>query len=117
MDGHAESGDLVDFGQRLGQLGSVALGHASGDDETGRRIAPPVDGDDRVDRLLAGIFDERTGVHDHEICSADIVGRQHAVGQQGADQLVGIDLILRAAESLDIEALGHDPPRLSAATS
>ena len=37
-----------------------------------------------------------------------IVGGRHAVGQQGADQLVAVDLVLGAAQGLDVEALAHD---------
>ena len=33
--GHAEAGDRVDLGQRVGQLVAVALGHAAGDDQAG----------------------------------------------------------------------------------
>ena len=110
VDGHAEPGDLIDLGQGLGQLVAVALGHAAGDDEAGAVLALVLEGEDRVDRLLAGLVDERTRVDDHEIGRGRVVGGRHAVGEQRADELVGVDLVLGAAQGLDVEALPHGPP-------
>ena len=57
-----------------------------------------------------GVLDERAGVHDDEIGRLGVLGRRHAFGKEGADQLVGIDLVLRAAEGLDVEAPRHVAP-------
>ena len=65
--GHAEAGDLVDLGQGGGQLVAVALGHAAGDDEAGARPALLAEGEDGVDRLLAGGLDEGARVDDDEV--------------------------------------------------
>ena len=46
-----------------------------------------------------------------EIGQGSVVGHFHAVGDERADQLVGIDVVLRAAERLDVEALRHGSPR------
>ena len=67
VDRHAEPGHLVDLGQRGGQFVAVALGHAAGDDESGAVLALILQRQDGVDRLLAGLVDERAGVDDDEI--------------------------------------------------
>ena len=107
---HAEAGDLVDLGQRLGQLVAVALGHAAGDDQPGAGLALVVEREDRVDRLLARLLDERARVDDDEVGRRRVVGRRHPVGQQRADQLVAVDLVLGAAQGLDVEPLPHGQP-------
>ena len=101
---------LVDLGQGGGQLVAVALGHAPGDDEAAAVVPPLVEGEDGVDRLLAGCLDERTRVDDDEVSRLGVVSRAQAVGEQGADELVGVDLVLRATKRLDVEALGHGSP-------
>ena len=108
---HAEPGDLVDLGQRGGQLGAVALGHAAGDDEPGAVATQLGEGEHGVDRLLPGRLDEGARVDDDEVGGAGVVSGLHPVGEQRADQLVRVDLVLRAAQRLDVEALGHGGPR------
>ena len=107
----AESGDLVDLGKLRCQLVAVALGHAAGDHQAGAVATLVVEREDRVDRLATGLVDERAGVHHDEVGERGVVGRFHAVREQRADQLVGIDVVLRAAERLDVEPLGHGHPR------
>ena len=114
-DRHAEPGDLVDLGERLGELGSVPFGHAAGDDEARTVAALPVEGEDRVDALAPRVFDERTRVDDDQVGRARVVGRLHPVGEQRADQFVGVDLVLGTAERLDVEALRHVDPGYRAA--
>ena len=101
----AEAGDLVDLGKFGGEFVAVALGHASGDHEARAVHAEFVEREDRVDRLTAGLVDERAGVDDHEVGEGRVVGRLHAVGEQRTDQLVGVDIVLRAAQRLDVEPL------------
>ncbi len=113
-DRHAESGDLIHLGQRVGQLLAVALGHATGDNQAGTALALIFEGQDGVDRLLAGLVDERAGVDDHQVGLRRVVGGLHAIGQQRADQLVAVDLVLRAPQGLDVEALPHRCVRLPA---
>ena len=60
-----------------------------------------------VDRLLAGRLDERAGVDDDEVGVLGGRRGREPVGEQGGDDLVGVDGVLRAAERLDVEALGH----------
>ena len=62
---------------------------------------------DRVDRLLASLLDERARVHHHEVGLVDGFRRLQAIREQRADELVGVDLVLRAAQGLDVEPLGH----------
>ena len=57
-----------------------------------------------VDRLLAGRLDERARVHDDEVGSPARRRGHETVGEQGRDDLVGVDGVLRAAERLDVEA-------------
>ena len=106
----AEPGDPVDLRQGGGELVAVALGHAPGDDEAAAGPAPPVEGEDRVDRLLPGGLDEGARVDDDEVGRLGVVGRTHPVGDQRADELVGVDLVLGTAKRLDVEAPGHDSP-------
>ena len=103
----AEAGDLVDLGQGGGELVAVALGHAAGDDEAAAVAPPLVEGQHGVDRLLAGGLDERARVDDDEVGRLGVVGRAQPVGEQRADELVGVDLVLRAAKRLDVEAFRH----------
>ena len=94
---------------------AVPLGHAAGDDEAGTVAALPVEGEDRVDALASRVVDERARVDDDQVGHARVVGRLHPVGEQRADQLVGIDLVLGTAERLDVEALRHVDPGYRAA--
>ena len=41
---------------------------------------------------------------------AGVVGGHQPVGEERADELVGVDLVLRAAQRLDVEALRHGSP-------
>ena len=108
--GVGEAGDGVDLRKGGGELRARPLGEAPGDDQAGALAAGVRQREDRVDRLLAGLLDEGAGVDDHEVGVGGVVDRLHAVGQQLADQLVGVDLVLRAAERLDEEAAAHDHP-------
>jgi hypothetical protein len=110
----AETGDLVDLRKRRCQFLAVPFGHAAGDDEAGTVAALPVECEDRVDRLASRVVDECAGVHDDQVGKGSVVGGLHAVREERADQLVGIDVVLRAAERLDVEPLGHDQPRYPA---
>ncbi len=111
-DRHPEPDHGVDFWQSRGQLVAVALGHASRDDQLGAIAATLAEGENRVDRLLAGLVDERTGVDHHEIGGGRIGRRPHAIGRQRADQLVAVDLVLRTPQRLDPVRSWH-PPRVS----
>jgi hypothetical protein len=79
--------------------------HAAGDDQATVSSSRFVERKDGVDRLLAGLADERTGVDDHEISGGSIVGCFHAVGDERADELVRVDVVLGTAERFDVEAL------------
>jgi len=107
-DRHAETGDGVGLGQGLGQLGAVALGHAAGHHEAG--VGPPglAQGQDRVDRLLAGGLDEGAGVDHDDVGLVGGVRRHEPVGQHRPRQLVGVDLVLRAAEGLHPKGVRHE---------
>ncbi len=108
--GHAgipEPGDGIGLRQGIGQFVAVPLGHAPGDHEPRPFGAPFIEGQDRCDRLLARLLDERTGVHHHQVGIVGRVGSDESVGGHRSGQLVGIDLVLGAAEGLDPEGAGH----------
>ena len=103
--GIGESRDGVDLGDRVADLAAVALGETAGDDETGAVLAAVGQRQDRVDRLLARRLDEGARVDDDDVG----IGRRghEPIGQERAGELVGIDLVLRAAQCLHPEAPCH----------
>ena len=62
--------------------------------------------EDRVDRLAPRVLDERAGVHHDEVGLVDRARGLQAVGDEGRDDLVGVDGVLRAAERLEVERRG-----------
>jgi hypothetical protein len=107
-----EPGDGVDLGEGGGELGAGALREAPGDDEASAVTAAVGEGQDRLHRLAARLLDEGTGVHDHEIGVGGVARRSEAVGEQGPGELVGVDLVLGAAQGLDPERAAHGDSRL-----
>ena len=102
-----EAGHEIDLGEGLAQLVAVALGHAARHDQAGSRSAPVGQGQDGVDRLLAGGIDERARVDHDEIGRLRVRGGAVALCSEIALQLVGVDLVLRAPQGLQpVEA--HD---------
>ena len=79
----------------------MTFGHAAGDDQLGALATLVAQGQDRVDRLLTGLVDEGTRVDDDDVGLVRRVDRCHAVGGEATHELVGIDLVLRAAERLE----------------
>ena len=97
----------VHLGQGVAQLVAVALGHAAGHDQAGAVPAPVGEGQDGVDRLLAGRIDEGAGVHDDEVGRLRIGGGAVSLRGEAALQLVGVHLVLRAPQGLQPVA-AHD---------
>ena len=106
-----EPRNRVDFRNRVAHLIAVALGQAPRHDETRPVFACIGQGENRVDRLLARRLDERTRVDDHDVGVGRCACRYEPVGQERTDQLLGINLVLRAAQRLYPEAVRH-PNRL-----
>ena len=80
---------------------SDPLGETTGDDEFSSFLFHIGERQDRVDRLLPGFFDERTGV-DHDHVGRSCVGRRlQPIGEQRALELVGVDLVLRATQGFE----------------
>ncbi len=105
--GHAEPDDRVGLGHGFGQLVAVALGETPGDHDLGVVTALGAEGEHGVDGLLAGLFDEGAGV-DHDQVGG--FGRRRGnkpIGEQRAGELVGVDLVLGAAERFHPERPGH----------
>ncbi len=100
-----EAEDRVGLGQRLGQVLAIALGEAAhGDDGLGpaavlhlqvRRLEQGVDG------VLLGRLDEAAGV-DQDRVGVLRIGDQHEPARlEASGQLLGVDLVARAAERDD----------------
>ena len=110
-DRHTEPGDLVDLGQRLGQLVAVPLGHAAGDDEPRAVAALSVEGEDRVDRLLA----RASSMNAHVLTTTRSAAPGSSVASIPSASNVPISLsestwFFGTAERLDVEALRHIDP-------
>ena len=92
--------DRIDFRDFLLELVAITLGQAPGDDQApARRLLLQLGHlENRVDRLLLGPIDERTGVDDEHVGAVgfrrDLVAR--LFGQ--AKHHLGVDEILRAPE-------------------
>ena len=84
----AEAGNEVDLRQGVGQLLSVALGHAAGHDEAGTAGLELTEGEHDIDRLLTSGLDEGAGVDDHELSFRGIVSLDVALGRQLPGQLL-----------------------------
>ena len=91
----------------------MAFGHAA----VTTSLAPATlvaQAQDRVDRLLAGLVDEGARVDDDDVGLVGRIDRRHAVGSETTLELVGVDLVLRAAERLEEVGLrlAHGRPSL-----
>ena len=95
-----EAEHRVGLGQRRGELLAVPLGEAADRDHgLGAPGALEVGGlQDGVDRVLLGRLDEAAGVDDGDVGVARVLDERPAVGGQPAGQLLGVDLVARAAE-------------------
>ena len=100
-DVDAERCNLIDLGKRVRDLVAVAFGHAAGDDQLGALTTLVAQAQDRVDRLLAGLVDEGARVDDDDVGLVGRIDRRQAVGSETTLELVGVDLVLRAAERLE----------------
>ena len=103
-DRSTEAEHRVHLGQLLGQFGAVPLGHAPGHHQPRPGATALTQGEDRVDGLSASLLNEGAGVDDDEFGIGGVVDRGHPVREEGADELVGVDLVLRTAQCLDVEA-------------
>jgi hypothetical protein len=101
--GTPKAGHQIGLGEGVGQLVAVALGQAAGDDQPGALLPGVGQREDGLDRLLPGGVDEGARVDDHEVGDSGVIGRHHALGEEGADDLLGVDLVLGAAERLEDE--------------
>ena len=100
-DRHTETGDRVGFWKRFGELVAVSFGHTTSDDQLRVVTAVIVQCQDRVNRFFSCFFDKGTRVDHDQIGLICGLGRRHAIGNQGAFQLVAINLILGTAKCLN----------------
>ncbi len=95
-----EAEDGVGLGQRLGEVLAVALGQAA-DRDHGPGAPRPLEVGGRqqgVDRVLLGGLDEATGVHHDRLGVLGVVDQPEAVGGEPPGELLGVDVVARAAE-------------------
>ena len=103
-----EPGHQVHLGQGIGDLAAVALRHAAGHDQPCPR--PPKIGqfEHGVDGLLPGRLDEGAGVDHDQIGLGRIRGATVALTRQTSLQLVRVNLVLGAPQSLQpVPTLDH----------
>jgi hypothetical protein len=102
-----EAEHRVGLGQRLGEVLAVALGEAAdGDDGLGlatvSRGGLQVGGlEEGVDGVLLGGLDEAAGVDHDGVGVLGVLDEDEATGLEPPGQLLGVDLVARAAEGDD----------------
>ena len=104
-----ESDERVDLRNRLLQIASVLLHHATGDDQPFDALVLALGNfEDRVDRLLFRSVDEAAGVDDHDIGLVEIVrDRDVRLLAELSQHDLGIDEILGASEGDHPDTSGH----------
>ena len=103
-----ESDERVDLGKLPAQFLGVPLDEAPGDDDAAHRARALERRrlEDRLDRLLARVLDERARV-DHDHVGLGGIGDEGASGPvEVAEHDLGVDEVLRAAEAHDPDARG-----------
>ena len=95
-----EAEDRVGLGQRLGEVLAVALGEtADRDHGPGGPLGLQVGGlEQRVDRVLLGGLHEAAGVDHHRLGLAGVVDEPEAARLEPSGELLGVDLVARAAQ-------------------
>ena len=108
-----ETCDMVYFGHGFSQFGAVALRQAAGHHQRGLGRLGFGQRQDRVDRLLTGLFHEGASVDYHQVGLLVGAGLRKTVGGEQTGELVGIDLVLGASERVQDERprLGTVSPR------
>ena len=103
-----ETGHSIDGRAILTQFGPDPLREAARHHEA--RSRPPASRQvvDRLQRLAPGVGDEGARVHHDEVRLGGILGRPVAVGGESPGDLVGVDLVLGAAQSLQPVPPRHD---------
>ena len=98
----------VGLGQLVGELLAVALGEAADGDDLLRAaaVALEVGGlEQRVDGVLLGLLDEAARVDDGDVGLGRVVDETPALREQPTGQLLGVDLVARAPEGDECDAL------------
>ncbi len=93
------SDDAVDLRDQRAQLLAVALGKATGDDQT---LTGSLGGgllENRIGRFGLGRIDERARVHDHGVGLARLGDEFPAFTPELRDHDLGVDQVLRAAQA------------------
>ena len=98
----------VGLGQLVGELLAVALGEAADRDDLLRAaaVALEVGGlEQGVDGVLLGLLDEAARVDDGDVGLGRVVDETPALREQPSGQLLGVDLVARAPEGDECDAL------------
>ena len=95
-----EAQHRVRLGQRGGQLGTVPLGETAHRHHGTRPLAllEVGGGEQRVDAVLLGSFDESAGVDQHHVGLPGLGGEAPAIRRQPPGQFLRVDLVARTAE-------------------
>ena len=103
----AQAQDGVDLRECLLDLHAETLGHTAEHDRARSRLGGVLGGEDRLHRLPTGIFDESAGVdHDH-VRLVDGARSHVARLRQHRLQLLGVDLVLGAAQGGQVVRRPH----------
>ena len=103
-----ESEHRVGLGERVGQFVAVALGQAT-DRDHGLRTAAGLEvrgGEQGVDRVLLGRFDEAAGVDHHRIGILGLGHQPEATVLQSGGQFLRVDLVSGTAQGHQVDGEG-----------
>jgi hypothetical protein len=105
----ARAEEMIDLGQVFLEVARVPLAQATRDDELPARPVLPVprELEDRVDRFLLRRVDEPARVHDDDLRGARIVDVAEPRTLGDAEHDLGVDAVLRATETHEVDGPGH----------
>jgi hypothetical protein len=90
---------------------SVPFGHTTGHDQTRGFLTLSIKGQNRVNRFPPRLINKSTCIDNNKVSVTRRIGGEHAIGKQGTDQFVGVNLILGTTKRFNVEVLhliGHD---------
>ena len=84
----------------LEEVSLISLGQAAGGNQhpTGSCFLQLAVGNDRIDRLLFGLFDKATGINNDHFGFLGVIRQGKPVRNQGAEHHLGIDLVFGTTE-------------------
>ena len=99
---------MIDLGHLIGELPTVALREAAGDDELFALAVLLHRGEfeDGVDRFALGFADEPAGVHHDDFRIVGVVRNGQAGVRSDPEHHLRVDLVLRATEADEVNFAG-----------